>query len=66
MIKGFARKFFEGKKCLFCGKYDFYRLKDKRVKCKNCNRKYSIKKLKRDLELLYYFLLGNLSPWGCK
>ena len=57
MIKGFARKFFEGKKCLFCGKYNLYRLKDKRVKCKNYSKYYSIKKLKRDLELLYYFYL---------
>ena len=57
MIRGIARKFFEGKKCLFCGKYNLYRLKDKRVKCKNCNKYYSIKKLKRNLELLYYFYL---------
>ena len=57
MIKGFARKYFEGKKCLFCGNYKIYRLKDKRLKCKNCKKYYSIKKLKRDLELLYYFYL---------
>lgn len=57
MIKGFARKFFEGKKCLFCTSYDLYRLKDKRIKCKQCRKYYSIKKLKRDLQILYYFYL---------
>src|SRR3989338_40716 len=57
MIKGFARKYFEGKSCLFCSKYNLYRLKDKRVKCKNCKKYYSINKLKKDLELLYYFYL---------
>ena len=46
-----------GRKCLFCDKYGLYKLRDKRLKCKNCNKKYSIKKLKRDLEILYYFYL---------
>src|SRR3989338_5285607 len=57
MIKGFARKYFEGKSCIFCGKYGLYKLKDKRVKCKYCNKYYSIKKLKKDLLILYYFYL---------
>ena len=57
MIRGVARKYFEGKICIFCDKYNLYKLKDKRLKCKNCNKKYSIKKLKRDLEILYYFYL---------
>jgi transposase len=57
MIKGFARKYFEGKTCIFCDKYGFYRLADKRVKCKHCNRKYSLQKLKDDTEILYYFYL---------
>ncbi|MBU0760864.1 MAG: IS1595 family transposase [Nanoarchaeota archaeon] len=57
MIRGIARKFFEGKKCLFCDNYGLYRLADKRVKCKHCNKYYSIKKLKRDLKILYYFYL---------
>lgn len=34
-----------------------YRLADRRVKCKNCRRVYSLQKLKRDLDLLYYFAL---------
>ena len=57
MIKGFARKYFEGKKCLFCDKYGLYRLADKRVKCKHCLRYYSLSKLKRELQILYYFYL---------
>ena len=57
MIRGFARKYFEAKKCLFCDNYGLYRLADKRVKCKHCSRYYSIKKLKIDLQILYYFYL---------
>ena len=57
MIRGVARKYFEGKTCIFCDKYGLYKLKDKRVKCKHCKKKYSLKQLKRDLEILYYFYL---------
>ena len=57
MIRGIARKYFESKKCLFCDKYGLYKLKDKRVKCSHCKKYYSIKKLKRDLQILYYFYL---------
>ena len=57
MIKGYARKYFEGKTCIFCGKYGLYKLADKRVKCKHCKQKYSLSKLKRDLQILYYFYL---------
>jgi transposase len=57
MIRGIARKYFEGKTCIFCDKYGLYRLADRRVKCKHCNRKYSLTKLKRDMIVLYYFYL---------
>ena len=57
MVKKFARKFSEGKKCVYCGKYGFYRLRDKRVKCKHCRRAYSLLKLRKDLEILYLFSL---------
>jgi len=57
MIKGVARKYFEGKTCIFCDKYGLYRLADRRVKCKRCNKKYSLSKLKRGLLILYYFYL---------
>jgi len=57
MIRGVARKYFEGKTCIFCDNYGLYRLADKRVKCKNCGKYYSSKKLKRDIQILYYFYL---------
>jgi len=49
--------YFLGRKCIFCDKYGLYRLADKRVKCKHCNKRYSLFKLRRDLEVLYYFYL---------
>ena len=57
MIRGIARKYFEGKTCIFCGKYRLYKLKDRRVKCKHCIKYYSLLKLKRDMLVLYYFYL---------
>ncbi len=57
MIRGVARKYFEGKTCIFCDKYRLYRLKDGRVKCKHCKKRYSLTKLKRDMQILYYFYL---------
>ena len=57
MIKGVARKYFEGKTCIFCDKYGLYKLKNKKVKCKHCKRYYSLNKLKRDMQILYYFYL---------
>ena len=49
--------YFLGRKCVFCDKYGLYKLKDKRVKCKNCKKKYSLSQLRRDMQLLYYFYL---------
>ena len=46
-----------GNKCFFCGKYGLYKLKDKRLKCKNCRLLYSLPKLKKDLQTLYFFYL---------
>ena len=57
MIRGIARKYFEGKTCIFCDKYGLYKLADKRVKCKHCKSYYSLTKLKRDMLVLYYFYL---------
>ena len=57
MIRGVARKYFEGKTCMFCDKYGLYKLADKRVKCKHCKKKYSLNQLKLDLQILYYFYL---------
>ena len=47
----------EAKKCVFCGKYGLYRLKDKRVKCRHCRRVYSIRKLRKDMEIMHLFSL---------
>ena len=57
MIRGVVRKYFEGKTCIYCNKYGIYRLKDKRVKCEHCKIKYSIIKLRIDMQILYYFYL---------
>ncbi len=57
MKKVMSDMYFLGRKCIFCDKYGLYKLKDKRVKCKHCNKYYSINKLKRDLQILYYFYL---------
>jgi transposase len=57
MIRGFARKFFEGKSCIYCNSYKVSRLKDKRLKCSKCNKKYSLQKLRNKIMILYYFYL---------
>ena len=46
-----------GRKCWFCGSYGLSRLADGRVKCSSCRKKYSLAKLRRSLEVLYYFYL---------
>ena len=46
-----------GRKCWFCGSYGLTRLADGRVKCKKCRKPYSLRKLKTDLKVLYYFYL---------
>ena len=46
-----------GNKCLFCGNYGLYRLKDRRLKCRLCRRTYSLHKLRKDIEILYYFYI---------
>ncbi len=57
MKKELSDMYFLGRKCIFCNKYGLYKLKDKRVKCKHCKKYYSLNKLRRDLQLLYYFYL---------
>ena len=46
-----------GRKCFYCNKYGLYRLKDRRLKCRNCKAYYSLAKLKKDLQTLYFFYL---------
>ena len=50
-------RYFLGRKCIYCDKNELYRLADKRVKCKQCKRRYHLPTLKRDLQILYYFYL---------
>ena len=57
MAKNFTGKYVDGRKCIYCGKYKLYRLPNKQVKCGSCGRFYSLSKIKRDLEVLYYFSL---------
>ena len=57
VVKNFTVKFLEGRKCISCGKYKLYRLTDKRVKCGVCGKYYSLSRLRRDVEVLYYFSL---------
>ena len=55
-MKGNAM-YVHGRKCWFCGNYGLIKLSDGRIKCKLCRRPYSLNKLKRDLDILYYFYL---------
>lgn len=55
-MKGNAM-YVHGRKCWFCSSYGLFRLNDNRVKCRICRRPYSLKRLKRDLNVLYYFYL---------
>src|SRR4030042_3116831 len=57
MKKWLSDMYFLGRKCIFCNKYGLYKLADKRVKCKHCNKKYSLQKVRKDLQILYYFYL---------
>ena len=57
MKKIVSDRYFLGRKCIYCDKNKLYKLKKNRIKCKYCNKYYSLKKLRRDLEILYYFYL---------
>lgn len=57
MVKEFTVKFLEGRTCIFCKSWRPYRLADGRVKCRKCRKVYSLQKLRRDLNILYYFAL---------
>ncbi len=57
MKRVLSDRYFLGRKRIFCNKYGLYKLTDKRVKYKQCKRYYSLKKLRRDLQILYYFYL---------
>ncbi len=50
-------RYFLGRKCLFCDKNRLYKLKNNKVKCKYCLKYYSIRRLRNDMFILYYFYL---------
>jgi len=58
-MKQFARlqKYWSGRCCIFCQKYQLSRLSDGRAFCRFCNQRYSLSRLKRELTLLWYFAL---------
>lgn len=57
MKRVLSDRYFLGRKCIFCDKNILYRLKDNRIKCKQCKKKYSLKQLRLDMQILYYFYL---------
>src|SRR3989344_8640353 len=58
MKRVLSDRYFLGRKCVFCDNNKLYRLKSKgKIKCKNCKKYYSLRKLRQDLEILYYFYL---------
>jgi len=57
MKRVLSDRYFLGRKCIFCDKNRLYRLKDNRIKCKQCKKKYSLNQLRLDMQILYYFYL---------
>jgi len=57
MLKNRFYMFLAGRKCILCGKTGLYKLKNGRVKCKHCRAYYSLNKLKKITNILYYFYL---------
>lgn len=57
MKKILSDRYFLGRKCIYCDSNKLYKLKDNRLKCKQCKKKYSLKQLKKDISILYYFYL---------
>ena len=50
-------RYFLGRKCVFCDSSRLYRLADRRIKCKQCGKKYSLTQLRKEMLILYYFYL---------
>jgi len=57
IAKNVVAKYIRGRRCIFCDSTSLYRLGNKHVKCKHCKHKYSLKKLSKDLSVLYHFYL---------
>jgi len=57
MKKIVSDRFYLGRKCIYCENSRLLKLKDKRIKCPKCNKRYSLKKLRNTIMILYYFYL---------
>ena len=57
MKKILSDRYFLARKCVYCDSNKLYRLKDKRIKCKQCGKKYSLMQLRKEMMVLYYFYL---------
>jgi transposase len=57
MKRVLSDRYFLGRKCIFCDKNRLYKLKDDRIKCKYCKKKYSLNQLRLKIQVLYYFYL---------
>ena len=65
MKKVLSDMYFLGRKCIFCDKYGLYKLKNHKLKCKHCKKYYSLNKLQRDMQILYYFYLEISAKKTC-
>ena len=57
MKKILSDRYFLGRKCVYCDSNRLYKLKDRRIKCKKCGKKYSLTQLRKEMLVLYYFYL---------
>src|SRR3989344_5093090 len=57
MKKILSDRYFLGRKCVYCDSNRLYKLKDRRIKCKKCGKKYSWIQLRKEMLVLYYFYL---------
>jgi len=57
IAKNVVAKYIRGRRCIFCDSTSLYRLVNRNIKCKHCKHKYSLKKLEKDINILYHFYL---------
>lgn len=57
MLNPFLTKYYNGNQCIYCDNEKIYSLSDGRIKCARCQKKYSLKKMRADLQILYLFTL---------
>lgn len=57
LVKNVVAKYIRGRRCILCNNTQLYKLPNRYIKCKACKHKYSLKKLSKDLSILYHFYL---------